>query len=144
MKLLSAPRQPFVGLALVAAVGIVSADFILVSSTFRLVLLSIAVATALVSQARPSLIATYSIVGVCFFLLHDFRTTNTVGQRLAADLGQEPRVVSVIGVVVSEPKFSTNKFASFLFKLESIEWDGSRQPRQCLFGGGASPSSATK
>ncbi len=127
MKLLSAPRQPFVGLALAAGLGIILADFYpLPSSALVVTAISVA-ACGLVALLRPVLIATYAIVGVCFFLLHNFRTTDTVGERLAAQLGDRPRVVSVLGSVVSEPKIAPSGFASFLLKLESIEFEGKTQ-----------------
>src|SRR5712691_9399214 len=86
---MSIPRQPFVGLALMAALGIIVAGF---------------------------------------FLLHNFRIGDTAGLQLAADLSDRPRVVSATGFVTSEPKVASNGFATFLFKLESIEFDGTTRP----------------
>ena len=128
MKLLSGPRQPFVGLAVMAAVGIIFADFFPLSSS---VLLAIAISVAIcafVVLRWPSLIATYAIVGAGFFLLHDLQTSNTEGQRLAAELGNSPRVLTATGFVISEPKIAPNGFATFLLKLESIELEGRKQP----------------
>jgi hypothetical protein len=61
-------------------------------------------------------------------LLHNFRTGDTAGLRLATDLGERPRVVSAIGFITSEPKVAPNGFATFLFKLESIEFEGKTRP----------------
>src|SRR6266576_2038309 len=100
MKLLSAPRQPFVGLALMAAVGI------------------------LVALCWPKLAATYLVVAAGFFLLHKFAITNTAGQQLADKLGERPRVVTVVGCVITEPKIAPSGFATFLLKPKSIELEG--------------------
>ena len=128
MKLLIAPRQPFVGLAVAAALGIIFADFIrLPQSAFASLVMLLGLG-ALVAVFQPSVIATYVIVGFSFFLLHTFRTTNTAGQRLASQLGDRPCAVSVTGFVLTEPKISPSKFASFLFKLKSIEIEGKIHP----------------
>jgi len=55
---------------------------------------------------RPVSIATSTIVGAGFFVLHDFETSNTEGQKLAAELGTRPRAVTTTGSVVSEPKIA--------------------------------------
>ena len=127
MKLLSAPRQPFVGLAVIAALGILLANFFpppfpaLVAITVLLGLCS------LVSLFRPTLITTYAAVGLTFFLIHTFRTIDTVGQRLAAQLGDRPKVVTATGSVANEPKISPGGYSTFLFKLSSIEVDEKAQ-----------------
>src|SRR5437773_5702937 len=124
MKLLSGPRQPFVGLAVVAAMGVIFADcFPLSPSTLRAI--SVLVVTcALLVLRWPSLSATYAIVGAGFFLLHNLQSSNTEGQRLAAEIGTSPRVLRATGFVISEPKIAPNGFATFLLKLESIELEG--------------------
>jgi competence protein ComEC len=122
------PRQPFVGLALMAAIGIVLADFFPIAAsrwwlagiTFPLI------ATALC--VRPNLRSTYVLVGAGFFLLHNFRTGDTPGLRLAAELTERPRVVTATGFVTSEPKLTPNEFATFLLKLKSIEFEGQSRP----------------
>ncbi len=127
MKLLSAPRQPFVGLAMAAGVGILVAEFIPASKPL---LGAMAVGVALwilVTLWQPVPVATYLIVAISFFLLHNFRTTDTAGLRLAAQLGERPRLVVVTGTVVSEPKIWPNRFASFLLKLDSIDFAGQHE-----------------
>ena len=128
------PRQPFVGLALFAALGIVVADFVSIPQ-FRWLLWAIGFALiALGLLWRPNTICTYALVGCAFFLIHNFGTRDTAGLRLAADLTERPRVVSAIGFVTSEPKIAPNGFATFLFKLESIEFAGeSRSTSATLF-----------
>src|ERR1700731_1095460 len=125
---MNAPRQPFVGLALMAAVGIIVADlFPIGASRWSLAAITF-VFLAIVLFCRPSLTSTYLLVGAGFFLLHNFRTGDTAGLRLATDLGERPRVVSAIGFIISEPKVAPNGFATFLFKLESIEFEGKTRP----------------
>src|SRR5205807_5796902 len=76
----------------------------------------------------PNLGSTYLLVGCGFFLLHNFRIGDTAGLQLAADLSERPRVVNALGFVTSEPKLASNGFATFLFKLESIELEGKTRP----------------
>ena len=133
MKFLYAPRQPFVGLSLAAAIGITIADvFLLPGAALVSVTIILAICTVIVA-CRPTLVATYAIVGVGFLLLHSFETSNTEGQRLADELGGRPRVVTAIGCVITEPKIAPSGFASFLLKLDSIEFEGRRQPTRAVW-----------
>jgi competence protein ComEC len=133
MKLLSAPRQPFVGLALMAAMGIIVAEIFLLPSAV-LIVAAIILAVCIVIVARwPKLLATYAIVGAGFFLLHNFETSNTVGQQLANELGNRPRVVTATGSVISEPKIPPSGFATFLLKLKSIELEGRKQSTRAVW-----------
>jgi ComEC/Rec2-related protein len=125
---MSFPRQPFVGLALTAAVGIVVADlFPIAASYWWLGAITFAL-LAIVLFCWPNLTSTYLLVGAGFFLLHNFRTRDTAGLHLAHDLTERPRVVNAIGFITSEPKVASNGFATFLFKLESIEFEGEIRP----------------
>jgi competence protein ComEC len=124
MKLLSAPRQPFVGLALMAAVGIIVAELVPVRSTVLILIAIVLAICILVALCWPKLAATYLIVASGFFLLHKFATTNTAGQQLADKLGERPRVVTAVGCMITEPKISPSGFATFLLKLKSIELEG--------------------
>src|SRR6266481_1849105 len=104
MKPLSAPRQPFVGLALMAATGIIVAEVVPLAPTALIsaaIVLGICIPIAL---CWPKLAATYLIVAASFFLLHKFATTNTPGQQLAGKLGERPRVLTAVGWVITEPK----------------------------------------
>src|SRR5262245_61943449 len=133
MKLLSVPRQPFVGLALMAAAGIVVAEMVPLAST-ALISAAIIVGICIVFLlCWPRLAATYVIVGAGFFLLHQFATTNTAGQQLANKLDERPRVVTAIGYVITEPKISSSGFATFLLKLRSIEFDGKTEPTRAVW-----------
>ena len=118
------PRQPFVGLALMAAIGIIVADFVSIPE-FQWIFWAVGfVVIALVVLWEPNAASTYLLVGCGFFLIHNFRTRDTGGLRLATDLTERPRAVNAIGFVTSEPKIAPNGFATFLFKLESIEFEG--------------------
>ena len=133
MKFLNAPRQPFVGLSLMAAAGIIFADVFPLPSTI-LTLLTFALAICIVIVAwRPLLLVTYAIVGCGFFLLHDLETSKTEGQQLADVLGGRPRVVTANGYVVTEPKIASSGFATFLLKLKSIEFEGRKQSAHAVW-----------
>src|SRR5437867_7471711 len=123
MKLLSAPHQPFVGLAVMAALGIIAAEILPLPSialTATAIILALCILTGM---CWPRLVATYAIVGAGFFLLHNFATQNTQGQQLADELGSRPRVVTAIGSVITEPKIASSRFATFLLKLKSNEFE---------------------
>src|SRR5438128_4170219 len=127
MKLLSAPRQPLVGLATVAAIGIMLADFFPLPPSGLLVTAMAIVICAVASWTWSNLIASYAIVGAGRFLLHGLRPGETEGEQLAAELGNRPRVVAATGSVISEPKIAPNGFATFLLRLESIELESRKQ-----------------
>jgi competence protein ComEC len=118
------PRQPFVGLALMAALGIVVGDFVPIPE-FQWSLWAIGfILIALGLFWRPNTVSTYALIASAFFLIHNFKTRDTSGLRLARELTERPRVVNAIGFVTSEPKVVPNGFATFLFQLESIEFQG--------------------
>jgi competence protein ComEC len=126
MQLLNAlPRQPFLGLAMAASVGILVADCAPNHSLAPAIALALLVLTALLS--RNSL-AVYPLVATGFFILHSLGTSDSPGLRLASELGETPRPVSVLGCVVSEPRISPHGSASFLLQAKSIEIDGTTHP----------------
>ena len=118
------PRQPFVGLALMAALGIVVADFVPIALSQWLIWIIAFLSIALVLFWKSNSALTYALVGCAFFLLHNFRTRDTPGLKLVDELGERARTVRATGVVASEPKMASNGFATFLFNLESIEVEG--------------------
>jgi ComEC/Rec2-related protein len=122
MKLLSAsPRQPFLGLAISAAIGILVADnWPLPLATAAMIAGALAVAAWF---ARRALLV-YALVAAGFFFLHCARTIDSPGLVLARTLGDGPRPVTVRGAVMSEPKVSERGTASFLLQADSIEIDG--------------------
>src|SRR5438477_1646150 len=133
MKLLSAPRQPFVGLAVMAAMGIITAEILPLPSIAITAAALILVLCILIGACWPRLVTTYAIVGAVFFLLHNFATENTQGQQLADQLGNRPRVVTAIGSVISEPKIAPSGFATFLLRLKSIELEGRKQSARAVW-----------
>ena len=121
------PRQPFVGLALMAAVGIIVADFVSISE-FQWSLWAIGfILIALGLFWRPNIFSTYALVASTFFLIRNFKTRDTAGLQLATNWTERPRVVTAVGFVTSEPKVAPNGFATFLFQLESIEFDRAKR-----------------
>jgi competence protein ComEC len=131
VKLLNAwPRQPFAGVALSAAAGILVADFL----PSRSPVLAVAVAALGVTAfwTRHSG-AVYALIAAAFFYLHGVRITAAPGLQLARELGDEPRPATVRGAVISEPKVSAKDFASFLLEAESIEIDGEERPCRVRF-----------
>lgn len=131
MKLLSAsPRQPFLGLAISAAIGILAADnWPQPLTMMALILATIALAAWI---ARTALLV-YALVAAGFFFLHCARTVNSPGLVLARTLGDSPRPVTVRGTVISEPRISERGTASFLLEAESIEIDGETRPCRANF-----------
>ncbi len=110
-----------------AALGIVAADYIAVPESQWLVCAIGFVLIAFILLWQPTAMLTYVLVACAFFLIHNFRTRDTAGLRLAADLTERPRVVTAIGVVTSEPKIASNEFATFLFQLKSLEFGGEKR-----------------
>src|SRR6266568_5118548 len=133
MKLLRAPRQPFVGLALMAATGITVAEIVPLRSTVLILAAIVLGSCILVALCWPKSPATYLIVAAGFFLLHKFATTNTAGQQLSDKLGERPRVITAVGCVITEPKIAPSGFATFLLKLKSIELEGKNESTHAVW-----------
>src|SRR3977135_4510360 len=114
MKPLSAPRQPFVGLALMATVGIIGAEIVPLGPSALILAAALLGICILVAICWPRLALTYLIFAAGFFLRNKFAITNTAGQQLADKLGERPRVVTVVGCVITEPKIASSGFATFL------------------------------
>jgi competence protein ComEC len=132
MKCLGASRQPFVGLSLMAALGIAVGDLFPLSGAVTVLTIIVAICIVIVAW-RPVLLATYAIVGIGFFLVHNLQTNNTEGQQLADALGSRPRVVTATGYVISEPRIAPSGFATLLLKLNSIEFEGRIQPTHAVW-----------
>jgi competence protein ComEC len=118
------PRQPFVGLALMSAIGIVVADFVPVPKNHWLFCAIGLVSMAFILFWKPNAALSYAFVGCGFFLLHILRTSDTPGLKLAMELGERARTVRALGIVANEPKVGANGLATFLFNLETIEFEG--------------------
>ncbi len=122
MKLpIALPRQPFLGLAISAMVGILAADH---WPNQSIVVTAILAAVAIGAWFSRRSLVVYALVAIGFFFLHGERTVDSPGIQLARTLGNEPRPVTVRGAVITEPKISERGSASFLVQGESIEIDG--------------------
>src|SRR6476660_6095224 len=133
MKLLSAPRQPFVGLTMMAATGIIVAEVVPLASRALISAAIVVGICILIALYWPTLSATYLIVAAGFFVLQKFATTNTAGQQLADKLGERPRVVTAVGCMITEPKISSGGFATFLLKLRSIELEAKTESTHAVW-----------
>jgi len=133
MKLLSAPRQPFVGLTLMAATGIIVAEIVPLAPAALISAAIVLGICILITLCWPKLPATYLIVAAGFFLLHKFATTNTTGLQLANKLGERPRVVTAVGCVITEPKMAPSGFTTLLLKLKSIEFEGKNESTHAVW-----------
>jgi hypothetical protein len=118
-------RQPFLGLALSAMVGITIADL---SPSLSPTLVVVLLATSIIGWLWRRSVAVYPVVAFGFFFLHSLRTTDTPGHQLVDSLGDDPRPITVHGAVVNEPKTSGRGTASFLLQADSIEIDGESRP----------------
>jgi competence protein ComEC len=124
MKFPNAPRHPFLGLALAAAVGIILSDFSPVPGFALIASACIWAVCAVALLWWPKLFLTYAFVVVSFIVLHSFQITDTPGRWLASRLGDRPRAVGVTGCVITEPKIASSGVATFLLQLVSIELEG--------------------
>src|SRR4051812_339653 len=93
------PRQPLVGVALAAMLGIAFAD-LLPRASIGFVLIGISAAVVLI---RKRSLAVYLFAAACFFTVHALRLTNAPGALFAQQLGSTSQAITVRGVVVSEP-----------------------------------------
>ncbi|HVF70696.1 MAG TPA: ComEC/Rec2 family competence protein [Chthoniobacterales bacterium] len=123
-------RQPFFGIALSAVLGVLVADRWPYDGGGLALLLAGVGGTAWL--IRRSLL-TYAVVGLGFYFLHSQRTIDSPGQDLARALGEEPRPITIEGLVISEPKMSERGSASFLLQAESIEIDGHARRSRAKF-----------
>ncbi len=131
--MLTAPRQPFFGLALMAATGIIIAEiFPIPSAGLRPAAIILAIGTLALTW-RPRVAATYLVAGAGFYLLHNLDTRDREGQQLTGELGNRPRVVTAIGSVINEPKIAPSGFATFLLKLKSIELAGRNESTRAVW-----------
>src|SRR5437764_15288551 len=100
MKLINPPRQPFVGLALMAVMGVITAEILPLPSATTIPTAIILALCILTVACWPRLLATYAVVGAGSFLLHNFQTKSTEGHQLADALGNRPRVVRMTACVI--------------------------------------------
>src|SRR5438045_8927802 len=91
---MNTPRQPFVGLALIAVLGIIVADFFPIAASYWWLSAIAFALLAIPLFVWPTLGSTYLFIGAGFFLLHNFRIGDTAGLQLAAYLSDRPAVVT--------------------------------------------------
>ena len=115
------PRQPLVGLAVAAMLGIAVADRVELPSPWAFILPALAVIVILL---RPATIPCWILCAALFFELHVVRHGNSDARWLAGIFAKGPRVVEVTGIVWSEPEkpqtFSRTITSRFVLKLESM------------------------
>lgn len=117
------PRQPFIGIALAAGLGISIAD-LFPHSLGGMIVAAVCATVAFLSRGS---FPTYCFVAASFFSLHSIQRTEAPGLLLAEELGPEKQAISARGVVVSEPQVSAGGTASFRFQLRTIERGGLRK-----------------
>src|SRR3954454_12566404 len=108
------PRQPMVGVALAAMLGIAVAD--LCPSAWPAAV-GAAICAAAIALFTGRSAATYLFVAVAFFALHEVRSRNSAGLQLAELIGDSPRAVTAHGFVRSEPKIASSGTATFTLSL---------------------------
>jgi ComEC/Rec2-related protein len=111
-------RQPFVGLAFAAGIGIIAADHFPTVSLAVLAVAAVGVIAALLFPFTPLF---FAVVAASFFCLHSARITHTPAQTLADAAGAEVRPISVVGTVATEPKIESNGVAVFLLQLHKAK-----------------------
>ena len=119
------PRQPLIGVALAAVLGIAVADRFSIDARW---LLGASVVALLAVLLRPRTWTCLSLVLVAFASLHTLRHRCGDARRLADEFAGGPQVVRAVGIVWSEPEkpafWSRTVTAHFRAKLESIDIAG--------------------
>ena len=119
------PRQPLVGLAVFAVLGIVAADRWAVEPLWAVGLVA---ASAVVAFWRASTIGVWLFCALAFFSLHTVRHHGHAARELAREFAEGPRVVRATGIVWDEPEkpavWTRNVTARFRLKLESLTLAG--------------------
>ena len=127
------PRQPFVGLALCAVLGIFAADRWPVAAQWPLALMA---AGALALLLRPVTSGCWLFCGLAFFSLHTLRHHGHEAKELAREFASGPRVAQATGIVWDEPEkpasFTRHTTARFRLKLESLSLAGETRPSGLL------------
>lgn len=127
------PRQPFVGLALCAVLGIFAADRWPVDALWPLALLATG---ALALFLRPVVFGCWVFCGAAFFSLHTLRHHGSAAKELAREFAAGPRVVQASGIVWDEPEtpayFALHTTCRFRLKLESISLAGDARASDVL------------
>lgn len=127
------PRQPFIGLAVAAVVGIAAADRWPPGPW--LLGLVLAVALALV-VFRPRSVTCWLLVAAAFFAGHTLRFHGGAAAELARAFDAGPRVVRATGIVWNEPvppaTWTRGVTCYFQLRLESLDLPGAPDVRGVL------------
>ncbi len=127
------PRQPFIGLAMAAVLGIAAADRWPAPPLVAFGLTAIGVLLVLL---RPRTLPCWLLCGLAFFELHTLRHYGSEARPLARQLDAGRRVARVTGIVWIEPEKpatpSRTVTARFRIKVESLEIDGASVPARIL------------
>ncbi len=119
------PRQPLVGVALAAVIGIALADRWPLDWRFSLPLLLLCAAVIL---WRPRVWLCWLLTAVSFATMHTIRHHQSDGRRLSQLLEAGPRTIIATGVVSTEPEEVKTWFRTptsrFRLQLESVKLDG--------------------
>ena len=114
-------RQPLVGLALAAMLGIAAADYLALPFPWAFALAPIALLTVLL---WPRQVTCWLFCAAVFFELHAVRHWGGNARWLAGVLASGPRVVHATGIVGNEPEkphgAARTVTCRFLLKLESV------------------------
>lgn len=129
------PRQPFIGLAIAAVLGVWAADRWETPPVLAFGLTALGVMAVLF---RPSPMTCWLLCGLVFFELHTVRHYGSDAGLLAQVLAPAPRVIRATGIVWSEPDIpatttgrSTTK-ARFVLKAETLTIDRAPVPADLL------------
>jgi ComEC/Rec2-related protein len=129
----SRPRQPLVGLALCATLGILLAHWARVDALWPGVAFALAVLGVIL---RPGIAGAWLCCTLAFFALHTLRYQGDPARVLAGEFAAGPRVVQCTGIVWSEPEPpaspSRTTTARFRLKLESITIGGVTNPSSAI------------
>ena len=127
------PRQPFVGLAIAAVLGIFASDHWPADALWPLLLFA---ASALVVLLRPSTVACWLCCGLAFSAVHTMRHHENPARELAREFAAGPRVAQATGIVWDEPSppesWSRSVTARFRLKLETITLAGETRPSDVM------------
>ena len=119
------PRQPLIGLAVGAVLGVFAADRWPVEPPWALALLACG---ALALLLRASTVGGWLFCALAFFSLHTLRHHGHPARELAREFASGPRVVQATGIVWDEPEkpafWTRNLTARFRLKLESLTLGG--------------------
>jgi ComEC/Rec2-related protein len=115
-------RQPFVGIALAAMLGVAVADLTGIHPPIAAIGLLVVAAAAAIAIRRS--LVTYLFVAAAFFCLHTLHLRDLQNRDLTRFIGSGIAAVSVQGTVLTEPKVSPRGVGRFVTQLSSVDVDG--------------------